>query len=260
MKPLISEFSYGYAVTDELIHGLNTPVTAAPIFPSLYQEGQVGGGYDVEIRGPAVPLFIQFKLSHCLTTMNASEAQAGLLYPPYYRMHVRSRRHSNQHQMLIDLQQEGNDVYYCAPGFFRELELNNAYLNQQVCNRSIWIWPSNIGTLPDDESHYVAFSHPQANHFFFCSEPTFVEADISFESVIKRLYGKLTSLDENFSPQESFEQLSRSLENLADKTRLTSLERGKMDRIYELPAIQRTAAIASLLYDSQLYVATLADA
>jgi len=52
MKPQISEFSYGYALTDELIHWHGTNLTAAPIFPSLYQEGQVGG-----VGGDVVKLF-----------------------------------------------------------------------------------------------------------------------------------------------------------------------------------------------------------
>ena len=47
MKPNISEFIYGYALTSELISWHGTSITAAPVFPSLYQEGQAGGGYDV---------------------------------------------------------------------------------------------------------------------------------------------------------------------------------------------------------------------
>jgi len=34
MKPDISEFSYGYAITEELIHVQSTPVVAAPVFPT----------------------------------------------------------------------------------------------------------------------------------------------------------------------------------------------------------------------------------
>jgi len=41
MKPQVSEFSYGYALTGELIHWQGTNLTAVPISPSLYQEGQL---------------------------------------------------------------------------------------------------------------------------------------------------------------------------------------------------------------------------
>ncbi len=63
MKPEMSEFSYGYALTDELIHWHGTSLTAAPIFPSLYQEGKSGGGYDVMLQRSGIPLFLQFKLA-----------------------------------------------------------------------------------------------------------------------------------------------------------------------------------------------------
>jgi len=47
-NPYFSEFSYGYAVTEDLIIGSGSSVTIAPIFPSLIEEGQVG--FDVLIE------------------------------------------------------------------------------------------------------------------------------------------------------------------------------------------------------------------
>ena len=66
MKPDIAEFNYGYALTDELIHWHGAGITAVPIFPSLYDEGQPGGGYDVKLDRGGIPLFLQFKLSDCM--------------------------------------------------------------------------------------------------------------------------------------------------------------------------------------------------
>ena len=79
MKPQISEFSYGYALTDELIHWHGTNLTAAPIFPSLYQEGQVGGGYDLMLQRPGLPLFLQFKLADCMV-LKKKTVGSGLQY------------------------------------------------------------------------------------------------------------------------------------------------------------------------------------
>ena len=70
MKPKFSEFSYGYAVTEELIK--SGEVTAPPEFPSLYAEGQLGGGYDVKISF-GIPIFLQFKLSDYLSRSSAKE-------------------------------------------------------------------------------------------------------------------------------------------------------------------------------------------
>lgn len=43
MKSDISEFSYGFALTNELVGWVN--LRAAPDFPSLIEEGKPGGGY-----------------------------------------------------------------------------------------------------------------------------------------------------------------------------------------------------------------------
>lgn len=60
MVPDFSEFSYGFAVTRE--YTLDpTPTRAVPIFPTQFDEGQTGGGYDVQISDvlatPGVPVF-----------------------------------------------------------------------------------------------------------------------------------------------------------------------------------------------------------
>jgi hypothetical protein len=44
MTPEISEFSYGFALTHELITLAGQPLRAAPIFSSLIEEGRAGGG------------------------------------------------------------------------------------------------------------------------------------------------------------------------------------------------------------------------
>ncbi|WP_439868978.1 hypothetical protein [Pseudomonas syringae] len=70
MKPEMSEFSYGFAFTNELIHAPDSHVVAAPEFPSLQKEGKPSGGYDVKIPFGS-PLFLQFKLSHFMARTNS---------------------------------------------------------------------------------------------------------------------------------------------------------------------------------------------
>ena len=57
MEANFSEFSYGYAITEELAGGKVGRLLGAPIFPSLYNEGQSGGGYDVQLPLQGAPLF-----------------------------------------------------------------------------------------------------------------------------------------------------------------------------------------------------------
>lgn len=136
MKPMISEFSYGYTLTEELASGILGPIVGAPIFPSLYQEGQPGGGYDLELPREGAPLFLQFKLSHYLKRSNANEWN--YFSSAYYRMHLRPPLYSDQHELLIELEQSGNEVYYVAPMFHRAEELNDAYTTRNVFNRSVF--------------------------------------------------------------------------------------------------------------------------
>jgi hypothetical protein len=87
-KCQFSEFSYGYCLTEDLVVGQNMPLTAAPVFPSLIEEGQTGVGYDVRFDRPGTPLFLQFKLVHQMVKANAKEAKQGHFQPPFYRMHL----------------------------------------------------------------------------------------------------------------------------------------------------------------------------
>lgn len=155
MKPEMSEFSYGYAYTSELVPSLGSSVIAAPEFPSLQQEGKPGGGYDVKIDH-GYPLFLQFKLSHHLARTNSKEYP--LMGGAYYRWHMHARRHSSQHDLLLDLESKGNEVFYVAPAFHQTAELNAHYLAGSVVNTSVVFRPSDIGALPDDEEHYVVFN------------------------------------------------------------------------------------------------------
>jgi len=157
MKPDISEFSYAYAITEELIRGYLPPIIAAPVFPSLIQEGQAGGGYDVMLQTAGIPVFLQFKLSDYMVRNSAEEVGRNLIETPFYRMHLRPARHSKQHQMLLVLENADNLVYYVAPAFHMPAELNQKYMARQVVQNSVFIPPNAIGTLPDDDEHHVAF-------------------------------------------------------------------------------------------------------
>jgi hypothetical protein len=155
-----SEFSYGYCLTEDLVVGLGTPLTAAPVFPSLIEEGQPGVGYDVRLDRPGTPLFLQFKLVHQMVRGNANEAKRGDFQPPFYRMHLRPGLISDQHQSLLSLEQAGNEVLYAAPSFHTTIDLNAAYTQRQVWARSFKILPSSIGPLPGIEGTDGAITNP----------------------------------------------------------------------------------------------------
>jgi hypothetical protein len=59
VKAEFSEFSYGFAVTSEVDERLGDDLIAAPVFPSLRQERDLG--WDVKLRVAGDSMYLQFK-------------------------------------------------------------------------------------------------------------------------------------------------------------------------------------------------------
>ena len=177
----VSEFSYGYAVTNELASRPST-LRAAPYFPSLRLEGAIGGGFDVALQFHAQPIFLQFKLSESLQRRSANEYS--LFGSSYYRFKIWSSRQSNQHRLLLELEAKHPCVFYVAPRFHEIEELNRFYLSSNILKQSVFIRPSEIGKILDDEEHCVAFHRDASKGMFFCSDPKPI-ATIGVESLLQ---------------------------------------------------------------------------
>jgi hypothetical protein len=170
MKSDISEFSYGYALTSEIVQSCGSTLVGAPVFPSLIAEGSLG--YDLELPVMGSPIFLQFKLCDY---MKRSTAEGADLVPvPHYRMHLRPLKHSQQHALLCAMESAGKSVFYAAPEFHKPTELNDAYLTSQMIARSAFFRPNAIGALPDDDEHFVCFNSG-ATFGYRYSEPYKVE-------------------------------------------------------------------------------------
>jgi len=168
MNPLISEFSYGYALTEELATLWRGTLRGAPVFPSLVDEGNIGG-YDLELPVFGIPLFLQFKLSHYLKKSSALEWSRW--NRSYFRMYLRPLRHSRQHNLLLSWERRGNEVYYASPMFHEAGELNDAYSMRRVVQSSVFFRPLDIGTLPDQGQHYVVFHPSDPMAYLYSVEP-----------------------------------------------------------------------------------------
>lgn len=254
MKPDISEFSYGYALTDELIHWHGTSITAAPVFPSLYDEGQKGGGYDLKLDRGGIPLFLQFKLADCMVRATAGEVQKGHFTCPFYRMHLRPTRHSNQHEMLLDLENQGNEVYYSAPAFHELDDLNAAYLNHQVMQRSIWMRPSVIGPLPNDRDHHVAFQVP--GFCMVCSEPRKIDEPSDFETFAQRIESDFKQRRKFALSENRLSELAETLYTIGQRRKEISAEQKGAARrdLQSRRPLERVAFYACMFFGLQLFV------
>lgn len=174
MKAEFSEFTYGFSLVNELSKALSC--TAVPIFPSLPEEGKKGGGYDAKLLSKKGKiLYLQFKLSDCMKTRGAREYKTPghSLSLPYYRFEITSERISNQHSLLLSLEDKQPLTFYAAPAFHQNDEINEYWGSDSVTRNSIFVKPSSIDDLPDLNPHRVCFDATSiANkQAYFFSEP-----------------------------------------------------------------------------------------
>lgn len=168
-----SEFSFGYAFTENLIRSSATGPSTAPRFPNLVEEG--GLGYDVEIDDGGVPMFFQYKLPERMVRATAREIREheldkGGLPVPFFRMYLK-KESSRQHELLIKLEEKhAGSVFYAAPFIVGRTAFDHAYAGASVHLQSALFSPSEIGSLPEGEQHVVAY-HPDLSWGWLCSEP-----------------------------------------------------------------------------------------
>jgi hypothetical protein len=150
---------------------------SAPIFPSLLEEGKAGGGYDVKLDAPGLPLYLQFKRSECMQRKSARElANFGCaLQLPYYRFSITDNHYSAQHELLRELDVGANRVFYVAPRFHTQNQFNDAWKEVEIVRRSAFIRPRDIGQL-NAGPHTVSFDLVARSIAWVCSDPVEIRA------------------------------------------------------------------------------------
>lgn len=257
MKPGFSEFSFGYAWTEAMVRDRGLPITAAPIFPSLLEEGRQGGGYDLKLlRRPGIPLLVQFKLTDYIQrTAQTQERRRGMLSGAFYRFHLRTQGTPNQHALLLqhDLSLAPvNDVFYVVPCFHRSADFERHYDAKRVPQWSAYCAPSAIGAFADNRPHHVSFN---AGGWCRCSTPQPMKSALGFPAFTAHLLAKLQTRD--VTVEQSMGQLLEGMIGL--------LTDGHLLREYEIQALRaeldtrpslldRIAYLARRYYDATLFV------
>ena len=217
MKAEFSEFTYGFSLVNELAKALSC--TAVPIFPSLPEEGKEGGGYDVKLLSKEGKILnLQFKLSDWMKKRNAREYKIPRhsLSLPYYRFEITSERFSEQHSLLLSLEEIEPLTFYAAPVFHLSDEINAYWDSSSVTQNSVFVKPSSIGTLPDPNPHRVCFDATSIakKQAYFFSEPQEIEV-FPFKSfsdlVIAEVVQETDTLEKSIS--RAREQYATAIEN-----------------------------------------------
>lgn len=141
-----SESSFAFAFTENLINGGLLAGSAAPRFLSTYAEGK-GEHWDVHLPSHPVAFFFQFKIPNVLQRGRMLQNFVPLR-SPFYRMNLRSENGYAQHHGLLQLEYEGENVYYVCPRFHEGDDFNALFALREVPQRSAWFRPTQV-TPPD---------------------------------------------------------------------------------------------------------------
>jgi hypothetical protein len=163
MKTGISEFSYGFAFTNNFLSSYG-PTLKAPHFPSLIDEAKLG--YDVRLDWPGEVLIFQFKVP---VFLGSKAKQHSLFGQSYFRYSLHQL--GKQHNVLFGVANEIKDcVFYASPDLVNVQEFHSEYTNENITNRSVFIDPLDIGRIADAKPHTISYSK-NCSHAYFCSEP-----------------------------------------------------------------------------------------
>jgi len=203
--------------------------------------------------GGRIPVFLQFKLSdYMIRCSNSEEIQQGLFKGSFYRMHLRSRKHSKQHDLLLELEKTNQHVYYVTPLFYKPEELNEYYVKNQIINKSTGFTPHSIGMISDDDNHHISFQQP-GKPFYIFSEPRELGILLSWEDLIE---GITLRGERSFSEtiwQDTIEDMYRILlvHQIINGQYLAFLR----ERISNRSSIQKLAYLAQAFFECQLFIA-----
>lgn len=244
------------ALTENIRHSSLGDFKALPIFPSLQEEGAEGGGYDVKIDRPGKPLMIQFKVPEVIVR-STSKLPGTFQRPnhnlPYYRMHLRPYRHSEQHRLLMEHEDSGNLVYYACPRFHTYQDLNNYYLSNELWVRSLIVHPSEIGDLPDDYNHHIAYERDNVG-FVFQSDERFVEGSYDGNSALEKLQDLVPINISIEQTQNDFEELFNSMIVMVQERNLGKGEIPNIEQIRNRGPVAGAAYLSKIFFDCDLFL------
>lgn len=167
-----SEYSFGYACTENMIRSSVSSPKKAPFFPNLVQEGKLG--YDVRIEMPASPIILQFKIPSLVKNNSAPEILTHKLdgiSAPFFRMPIMKRDISRQHEILVGLASDmPGSVYYATPQLDCCEAFNLSYRRVNVHCDTAYISPCHIGDICDNKPHKIVYMKNAAEGWL-CSTP-----------------------------------------------------------------------------------------
>lgn len=245
MKRKVSEFSYGFVLTHELVHAYGFLPTDVPKPRPARRGRQESGG--PPRRG--VPLFLQFKASEYMKRKNAGESK--LVGLPYFRFAIPRQTQSNMHHLLIELEKRGNAVFYVTPRIHEAVNLNSAFFDREVVASSLFVSPSGIGEIEDNETHRVVFSG-RSDDAYICPSPRRLSLAFGGGKFLEAIDETLASLEAEETGDEFFRRLASEMVSIVSPNRriFDELSRGGL----EMAPSTFANYLAKTLFDCELLI------
>jgi hypothetical protein len=258
-----SEFSYGFALVNELYSGILGPsLRGFPIFPSLSEEGRFGMGYDVKLPRQGMPIFFQFKIPAFKERWWANEWY--LFGAPYYRIKFPRIDRSYQYVSLRNRALAGDDVYYAAPAFHLARDLNKHFVERSILVNSALFDPKLLREITDHDEHCLVYNEPgiMPPHLLLSEGSPDLDVSHFQKDTLKFLVDKTEEKQAEITA-EGLDKIILSFVELLEKVaRGTEIMKPPFDRDYASAQMLGAKAayisyLASTLLDLQFFLFTL---
>jgi hypothetical protein len=159
---------------------------------------------------------------------------------------------SDQHALLLGRDVDPNLVYYAAPTTHRVEDLNRAFLTRAVIEESIFFRPRDIGPLPDNDAHCIAFV-PGAPVGYRCSDDAAeVRANSVGASILEKLGQDLAQLHRVEDSTAYFTELASELAAVAaERSNARPSARQELGGLIEDPS-RRAAYLTRTILGAEL--------
>lgn len=185
MSAGFNEREFEFCFNAEFVRKNSAALIGTPIIPSQRMENVLG--YDVEFRIQngrfSRSLFLQHKVSSYAQHRRGRNADIWNCYfGPYFRFPIERLDRTRQHNLLVELAERGEDVFYCAPVFVGLDNLQNCFVQDNVIDNSRFFDPKDMGKVTDFEKHHVSYD-PTGSFGFFHTEPKKLEKTVSWKTL-----------------------------------------------------------------------------
>jgi hypothetical protein len=175
MQAEFSDFSYGSALTWELVDARDPGIRVMPLLPSAPEQGTVAD--DNGFRGAGSLVFLHvMAVEHMLTPRargwSAHEER-------FFRLTVPPRSHSTLHDLLRALSRAEAEVYYAAPAFYRQREFARAFDLGHIVEESVFVPLRLLPDLSGDAPHYLTYRRELPGFRWHSGDSEFFDVPVS---------------------------------------------------------------------------------